>query len=765
VWISPQSGVRRLGWEYTDFVEDDKGRGFYFSFLTFLFFFFLHALIDVCPVLSYSLGCAPPSVPGEDPVLTSRYADAIVSGLQQPQPSPGHSSTSTTMVAAGCKHLVGNSLENWHNVTRHDFNALITADDLYNYYLPPFETCIRHSKTLGLMCSYNALNGQPACINDWLLNDVVRRDWNYTGYIVTDCGALADVVHGHHAAVDPIQASALALNASVDVNCGSGKFYPQGLLQAYEQEWVTAAKVKESFTRLARVQFQLGLFDNTHQSQNHNVASSTTESRRPVDMGIPKLVDTSEHQELAYQAALQSIVILQNNNQTLPLLQPSGENDNGVGISIAVIGPHALSARDLLSNYHGQRCNVSTTDCSTNAGSHRPECFACIPSPFQAIAKWNAPGRTQFAIGCNVSRTETNDIDEAVELARKSDVIVLVMGLDQSQECEGNDRTNTTLPGLQLDLLHQVLSAVREQEQQQQDTTTSSSSTMKTKAKKIILTLIHGGSLSLGPEITSNIPAILSLSYGGQAGSTALADVLFGAYNPTGKLAATWYPPGYIDKLPMTDMSLSTPPGRTHLHYQDTPGFEFGHGLSYSAWGLQWIDVESTMARAASGSTRGTANEGDDGSWLLTLPDLMEEGGSTSFLSRESLPQSSLTVSVEVKNLGPMDGHQTVLLFWKPIQVTVPSDVTLPRQKLIFFAGTTEQPLQVDQTKTVSWKMTLQDFALWRKSDASSDPYNATQMSQHVFPGSYLIEARAANNVTISRRLVIDSSSKVECAS
>jgi Glycosyl hydrolase family 3 C-terminal domain len=342
-------------------------------------------------------------------------------------------------------------------------------------------------------------------------------------------------------------------------------------------------------------------------------------------------------------------------------------------------------------------------------------------------------------------------------------VIVLVMGLDQSQECEGNDRTNTTLPGLQLDLLHQVLSAVREQEQQEQHDT--SSSRKKTKAKKIILTLMHGGSLSLGPEITSNIPAILSLSYGGQAGSTALADVLFGAYNPTGKLAATWYPPGYIDELPMTDMSLSTPPGRTHLHYQDTPEFEFGHGLSYSAWGLQWIDVQSTMVRAASGSSRHTASERDDGSWCLTLPDRTEGGDSTSFLLRDSLPQSSLTVSVEVKNLGPMDGYQTVLLFWKPIQVTVPSDVTMPRQKLIDFAGTTEQPLQVDQTRTVSWKMTLQDFALWRKGDASSDPYNATQMSQHVFPGSYLIEARAANNVTISRRLVIDSSSNVAFAS
>jgi beta-glucosidase-like glycosyl hydrolase len=373
LWINRHGGVRLARCEYTGFVQHGKGRVFFLPapyLLDLGFLVSLHAIMDVLAILSRTpSACAPSLVPGEDPVLTSRYADAIVTGLQQPQPPSGHSSTSTTMVAAGCKHLVGNSLENWHNVTRHDFNALITADDLYNYYLPPFETCIRHSKTLGLMCSYNALNGQPACINDWLLNDVVRRDWNYTGYIVTDCGALADVVHGHHAAVDPIQASALALNASVDVNCGGGQFYPKGLLQAYEQEWVTAAKVKESFTRLARVQFQLGMFDNNHPSQNHDDASSTTASQVSGGIDISKLVDTSEHQELAYQAALQSIVLLQNYNQTLPLLQPRGENGKyGVGTSIAVIGPHALSARDLLSNYHGQRCNVSTTDCSTMPG-------------------------------------------------------------------------------------------------------------------------------------------------------------------------------------------------------------------------------------------------------------------------------------------------------------------------------------------------------------------------------------------------------------
>lgn len=145
--------------------------------------------------------------PGEDPFLTSQYSKAFVQALQGTnfEDNIDGKDDSDIYMAACCKHFIGNSLEHWNDFDRHSFDAKIDDYDLNNYYLPPFEECAKHA--VGVMCSYNALNGVPTCANDWLLKDVLRDRMNFTGYIVTDCGALSGVTHGHHYAIDDTQAS------------------------------------------------------------------------------------------------------------------------------------------------------------------------------------------------------------------------------------------------------------------------------------------------------------------------------------------------------------------------------------------------------------------------------------------------------------------------------------------------------------------------------------------------------------------------------
>jgi beta-D-xylosidase 4 len=179
---------------------------FWFIVLSCRAFFYLHFFFYFSFIVS---------VLGEDPFLTGQYAKAFVQGLQQTSfRSEGHGEgdddkdSSDLKMGACCKHFLGNSLEHWNDYDRHSFDAHIDQEDLNNYYLPPFEECTKHA--VGVMCSYNAVNGEPTCASDWLLKDVLRGKMNFTGYIVTDCGALDSVVHGHHFAIDNVQASVSA---------------------------------------------------------------------------------------------------------------------------------------------------------------------------------------------------------------------------------------------------------------------------------------------------------------------------------------------------------------------------------------------------------------------------------------------------------------------------------------------------------------------------------------------------------------------------
>jgi beta-glucosidase len=286
--------------------------------------------------------------------LTGEYAKAFVSGLQGAYSTTLHGDEdklSRIQVGASCKHFWANSLESWGNWSRHNFDAQIDDQDLNDYYLPPFAECTKQA--VGVMCSLNSLNGQPACANPWLLQHVLRDRWNFTGYVVTDCFALGDVVHGHAYAKDAKEASMLANNATVDVNCGNGDYFPKGLMEAYHDGMVTETIIRDSFHRMAVVQFRLGLF-NAKEKENYNPLE---------DIDV---VGKVQHSKLALEAAQQGIVLLQNKNNLLPL-------DRNTASRVAIIGPQIHASEALLSNYHGSKC-----DCSATSRGQKDNDFSCI---------------------------------------------------------------------------------------------------------------------------------------------------------------------------------------------------------------------------------------------------------------------------------------------------------------------------------------------------------------------------------------------------
>lgn len=521
-------------------------------------------------------------------------------------------------------------------VTRHTFDAIISEEDLHEYYLVPFRECVM-SGVAGIMCSYNSVNGIPACLHAHLQRSVLRERWGFEGYLVTDCGALVDAYEGHGYVENAKQASALAKNSTVDVNCGDT--FQKGLLDAFRENKVSSSTIMESFQRMATIQFRLGLFDS--KSSDHEEAFDAVGS----------------HRKLALDAARQSIVLMKNQVGVLPL-----ERD----MRVALIGPHIDGREVFVGNYHGTVCIGEDS-------------FSCIESPREAFEKASTSIPT-FVEGCHVSDQDLDEIEQAAEAAQQVDRVVFMLGLDQTIESEGKDRVLTTLPGLQKKLLRAVLDVA---------------------ADKTVIVLVHGGSVSLGHDAIERSGAILSASYGGAKASQALVEVLFGAYNPTGKLSSTVYPPEYVEELPLTEMSLTEGPGRTHIYYTGLPEFSFGHGLSYSDWELEWNDFSPEDPVTI-------------GNW-----------------------KSLIQVHVNVTNHGPWAGSQRILLFW------VPARRERMQETLLGFEGT--QLLSVGQSQIVTFEVHTTAFEVgygFEENFSSTDAVIGA------------LEARGSNRNAINRPLV-----------
>lgn len=430
-------------------------------------------------------------------------------------------------VTATAKHFAAHS---GPEALRHQFNVEATPFDLWDTYLPAFEACVKDGHVESIMPAYTRLNGEACCASETLLQTILRDQWGFEGHVVSDCGALEDIYKRHQLVETEAEAAALALKAGCDLNCG---VVYSALHEALDQGLLDETTIDRSLRRLLKARFRLGMFDPPEHVPYMQVS--------------PDVIASDAHAHLARQVACESIVLLKN-DRLLPLNPSDGR--------VAVIGPNADDPRVLLGNYHGEP--------------------PYIISPLQGIRQV-VGDNLAYARGCDVLDDDRSGYDEALQIAAESDVVIFVGGLSQVVEGENmqdenvppgtvsqGDRTFIELPMVQRDLLKQLHET----------------------GKPVVLVIVSGSGVAV-PLADEHLPAVLMMWYAGQEGGNALADVLFGNYNPAGRLPLTVYR-STDDLPPMTDYSMHN---RTYRYFEGTPLYAFGHGLSYTTFGYSDLSL------------------------------------------------------------------------------------------------------------------------------------------------------------------------------
>jgi len=468
---------------------------------------------------------------GEDPYLTSRLGKAYVHGLQ---------GRGETMKAAACaKHL---AVHSGPEALRHHFNAEATPKDMEETYLPAFEALIVDAKVESVMGAYNRTNGEPCCGSKALLVDTVRGRWGFEGHIVSDCWAIRDFHEGHMVTSTPAESAALAMEMGCDLNCGNTYIH---LMSAYKQGLVTEEQITRSAERLFTTRYMLGIMGEGSEYDD-----------------IPyEVVECEEHLALAQEAALKSCVLLKNDG-LLPL------NPETVG-TLGVIGPNANSRISLIGNYHGTASRYITA-------------LEGIQNAMEG------KGRVLYSDGCHLFKDKTENlafeedrIAEAVAVAKRSNVVVLVLGLDETLEGEEGDTGNADASGDKLSLLlpkpqRKLLTKVLEV------------------GKPTVVLLMAGSAIDVS-EAQDKANAILLTWYPGAGGGKAVADILFGKTSPSGKLPVTFYRNEALDELPdFTDYSMAN---RTYRYYTGKPLYPFGYGLTYGDVSVTGLEADCCKAK------------------------------------------------------------------------------------------------------------------------------------------------------------------------
>lgn len=457
---------------------------------------------------------------GEDPYLTALMGVAYVKGLQ---------GDGEYMTAAACaKHF---AVHSGPEELRHEFDAEVSDEDLYETYLYAFEKLVK-AGVQGVMGAYNRVNGEPACANTELMR-ILREDWGFDGYFVSDCWAIQDFHMHHKVTSNFIESAALALTKGCDVNCGCSYAY---ILQAYNEGLVTEAEIDRSVEKLFETRIKLGLFDNTYLD---NI---------PYDV-----VDCAEHNAVSLEAAEKSMVLLKNDG-ILPLDKSSVK-------SIAVIGCSADSTDSLKGNYYGTASGYTTF-----LQGIKDACGEEI--------------RVHYSEGCDFTKDRSeclaqpyDRISEAIICAEQSDVTILCVGLNEHIEGEEGDTGNEYASGDKASLLlpesqRKLIKAVL-------DT-----------GKPVIVVLSAGSSVTIDDDREN---ALICAWYAGPHGGTALAEIIFGEISPSGKLPVTFYKD--TDKLPeFTDYSMKNRTYR-YIENNDNVLYPFGYGLTYSEFECRIVSV------------------------------------------------------------------------------------------------------------------------------------------------------------------------------
>ncbi|MBP8638715.1 MAG: glycoside hydrolase family 3 C-terminal domain-containing protein [Dictyoglomi bacterium] len=434
---------------------------------------------------------------GEDPYLASKMAVSFIRGLQEQG------------VITTPKHYAANFVGDGGR----DSNAVHFSERLLReIYFPAFKAAIEKGDALSIMSAYNSLDGIPCSSNKWLLTDILRKEWGFKGYVVSDYGAVIHLMTKHRVASSKAEAAQKALEAGMDMELPESDCFEE-VLGLVKEGKLSEDVLNEAVRRILRVKFWLGLFDNPFIDPEY----------------AEKVCDCKEHRELALKVARESIVLLKNEG-ILPICKEIK--------SIAVIGPNANVPR--LGGYSGYGIKVVT--------------------PLEGIE--NKVGKNvevYFAEGCKLNDPSRDGFNEAIDIAKKSDVAILFMGNSVPEtEGEQKDRCNLDLPGAQEDLIKEIC-----------DTGTP-----------VIVVLINGSAITMTKWI-DGVKAILEAWYPGEEEGNAIADILFGDYNPGGKLPITF--PRYTGQLPL--YYNYKPSGRVD-DYVDLRGpqplFPFGYGLSYT---------------------------------------------------------------------------------------------------------------------------------------------------------------------------------------
>lgn len=545
---------------------------------------------------------------GEDPYLSSKIAFARVKGFQ------GDDLSDSSSIAACAKHFAGYGFTE----SGKEYNTVdVGTQTLHNVIMPPFKATIE-AGVRTFMNSFSQLNGVPATGSQYLQRTLLKEKWNFDGFVVSDWGSIEEMVeHGY--AKDAKQATRFAVEAGSDMDMQS-LAYVEHLTDLVKSGIVKEELVDDAVRRILRVKFELGLFDDPYKYCDVQRES--------------KIIGQEKFQKASLEMAKKSIVLLKNKNQLLPLKKQ--------GLKIALIGDLADDKTSPLGNWILAAENNSAVSVLEGMKVYKGNDIE-----FSVGAKLNT-GKIEFAKELKINTTDKSDFNSAIKIAKKADVVVMVLGEHGFQSGEGRSRTNLGLPGLQQQLLEAVFEV----------------------NKNIVLVLNNGRPLVLN-WADQHIPAIIEAWQLGTQSGNAIAQVLYGDYNPSGKLPMTF--PRSVGQVPIYYNYRST--GRPTLpspdevfwtHYQDeqnTPLYPFGYGLSYTTFAYKNLKIEPQT-------------------------------------------DSSHEVSVEVTNTGNAHGKEVVQLYVK-------DHYAQPAQPIISLKGFELVDLKPNQTKTVRFSLNEKAFGFY----------------------------------------------------
>ena len=457
---------------------------------------------------------------GEDPYLTATMGAAFVKGIQGNDP--------LHLKASACaKHF---AVHSGPESERHGFNAIVNEKDLRETYLYAFKKLV-DAGVESVMCAYNRVNNEPCCTGSTLLQTILHNEWHFKGHVVTDCYALQDIYATHKTYQNAVQVAAAAIKAGIDLDCSN--LLQDDVMKAINQHLVTEKEVNNSLLQILKTQIKLGFFNASSPYASYNEDSIANEY----------------HRSLARKIAQQSIVLLKNSNNILPL-------DKKKYPAIMVVGPNAASLDALLGSYHGvSNKAVNFVEGITNAV--------------------DAGTRIEYDMGCDYKDTTRFG---GIWAAGNANITIAVIGLTPVYEGEegdaflaegGADRKNLSLPAAHI----AYLKALRKG------------------TKTPIVVVINAGSAVDVSAIADYADAILLAWYPGQEGGNALADILFGKVSPSGHLPVTFYQ-SFNDLPSYRDYSMK---GRTYRYFKGKVQYPFGFGMSYSSFDYSWINKPAVV--------------------------------------------------------------------------------------------------------------------------------------------------------------------------